>query len=272
MATQPAQAPDDVDVIRNGDFELPWEQEDGLAPEWEGYDNGQAHFGWYEELWAEAVYDGLRAQLMEIFETEANIYDRVMAIHQTVEVVPDSEYELTLYAIMRSDADPEFRNNHEFEMHWGIDPWGEGNYDNVEEWVLMPLTEQNRLGSTAEYPEDIRLQYEMITGTVKTNAHSDQITLFIRGLKKFSNNVEVNFDVDNVSLVGPPPGVEVVAVEIVEPTQTTPTEDDTGLPTSGAVLSTGASTGMFVFGGLVLLLVGVGATASLLGIKINKNN
>ena len=41
---------------------------------------------------------------------------------------------------------------------------------------------------------------------------------------------------------------------------------------TGAVLSTGASTGMFVFGGLVLLLVGVGATASLLGINIHKNN
>jgi len=51
-----AQAP--VNVIVNGDFEKPWENREGVAPDWEPYSNGQAHFGWYEELWPEAVYGG----------------------------------------------------------------------------------------------------------------------------------------------------------------------------------------------------------------------
>ncbi len=257
---QPAQQPNEVNVIRNGDFELSWVNQDGVAPEWEGYDNGRAHASWYEELWPEAVRRGERAQLMEIFEVEANVLDRVIAIYQTVDVVPNAQYALELYAIMRTDADPALRNQSEFEMHWGIDPFGEGNYDNVQTWHLMPLTEQNRRGSTAPYPEDIPLVYERITGTV-TTTNTNQITLFIRGLKKFPTNVEVNFDVDEVSLVGPAPGTIMAASK---PDAAAPTEQDAKLPTSGAVLSRPASVGMMLLGGLVLVILGTAAAASLL--------
>lgn len=250
--------PEMEDVINNGDFEKRWQPLNGVAPDWKPFSNGQADFGWYEEAWAEAVRKGQgHAQLMEIFRVEANILDRVIAIYQTVDVVPDSEYELTIHAIMRSDAAAVFRNQNEFEMHWGIDPYGEENYDNVEEWVLMPLTEQNRTGSTP--PEEVPLVYERITGTVSTTG-TNRITLFIRGLKKFPTGTEVNFDVDDVSLVGPRPGGPVVVIEPDVPPVAEPPE----VPQTGAVLSQSASVGVIAFGGLVLVLIGAFATFSLL--------
>ncbi|GAB4437610.1 MAG: hypothetical protein Kow0031_19440 [Anaerolineae bacterium] len=268
----PVPTPAGVNVIRNGEFEIPWPDEElnGVAPEWEGYDNGRAHFGWYEEMWPEAVWEGERAQLMEIFEVEPNYYDRVMAIYQTVDVVPNSQYFLEMYAILRSDADPELRNKDDRQMHWGIDPLGEGNYDNVTEWVLMDLNEQNRFGSTAPYPEDRLLEYQRVTGTI-TTTNSSRITLFIRGLKKFPDNVEINMNIDNVRLVGPnnvvaaasKPAPTAVAVQVT-PQPASPSQEDAALPSSGGVISRPASFGKVAIGGFVLIIIGVAATLGLL--------
>ncbi len=250
-----------TNVIVNGDFEKPWEADDGVgvAPDWEGYNNGQAHIGWYEELWPEAVYKGERAQLMEIFLVEANVQNRVVGIYQTAQVAPNATYDLRLYAIMRSQVQVDDRNKHEFEMSWGVDFSGAGNYDNVAEWHTMPLEEQFRLGSTGEYPADIPLFYELITGTVSTG-DSSKITFFIRGLKKFSTGAEVNFDVDNISLMGPPPGTIVV----ITPEPVDPPEEEDSLPDSGAILPKNISGGALILGGLVLVVLGLVATTSLL--------
>jgi hypothetical protein len=275
---QPAEVVEQ-NLIKNGDFEKPWEPLNGVAPDWVPYHNGQAFFGWYDEQWLEAVHKGEHAQLMEIDETEADILDRVIAIHQTVDVVPNSEYQLTIYAIMRTDAPAELRNKSEYEMHWGIDKLGEGNYDNVEEWVHMPLTEQLRIGSNGTFPEDIPLFYERISDTVRTGPDTNRITLFIRGLKKFPTGTEVNFDVDDVSLVGPAPGTTVIIVpaqsDQSEPAPTTPdtaetsdaaapAEESSSLPQSGATLTVPPSLGTFLIGGLILIVLGATATASLL--------
>ncbi len=251
-----------VNVIKNGDFEKPWETSD-VAPDWEPYNNGRAEFGWYDEQWLEAVHGGEHAQLMEIFHVEANVLDRIIAVHQTVDVVPDAKYDLTIHALMRSQAPAGDRNKYEVEMHWGIDLLGEGNYDNVTVWHPMPLTEQFRLGSTGKFPEDVPLFYEIITGTVYTT-DTNRITLFIRGLKKFSTGTEVNFDIDNVALVGPPPGTGPVVVVTPETPTTTSTEESSSLPTSGAILSENVSAGALILGGLVLVVLGTGAAVSLL--------
>jgi hypothetical protein len=250
------ETPEQVNVIQNGGFEE-WEDEDvheGIARYWEGYTNGKAIFGFYNETWPEAVLNGEHAQLMEINHVEANVLDRYIAIYQTVGVQPNSEYNLTLYAIMRSMAPAADRNNNEFEMHWGVDPSGEGNFDNVQEWHYMPLTEQFRLGSTGEFPEDVPLFYERITGTVATG-DSNRISLFIRGWKKFPTGTEVNFDVDDVSLLGPSAGA---------PVPKPPVEATPEMPSSGAVLRHNISVGAVALAGLVLIVLGTTAAASLL--------
>lgn len=248
-----------VDLIKNGGFEE-WDSNPlhGVALNWESYTNERAVFGFYDETWPEAVHKGEHAQLMEINTVEGGFMERVIAVRQTVAVNPNSQYNLKLYAIMRTQAPANDRNNHEYEMHWGVDYYGEGNYDNVETWHWMPVQEQYRLGSTGEYPEDVPLFYEMITGTIFTT-DTNEITLFIRGLKKFPTGTEVDFDVDDVSLVGPPPGVQ--------PTPTpapTPSPDDSNLPTSGAILPKNISAGALALGGLIFVVLGASAAAGLL--------
>ncbi len=242
-----------VDVIRNGGFEeRDSDPMNGAALEWTAYGNGQAHIGWYDETWPEAVKSGEHAQLMEIFQVEGNILDRVVAVHQTVNVVPNSAYDLTIHAIMRSDAPEPLRNQDEYEMNWGIDPSGQGNYDNVETWNHMPLTEQLRVGSHGDIPDNQPLFYEVITGTVNTGS-SSSLTLFIRGVKKFPNGTEVNFDIDDVSLVGPKGPVVIIRPE-----------SDNNLPNTGVNLPPNLSIGALVLGGLVIVLLGGAATANLL--------
>ncbi len=245
-----------VDVIRNGGFEdRDTNSNNGAALEWEPYSNGQAWFGWYNETWLEAVRTGKHAQLMEIFQVEANVLERVIATHQTVNVPANSTCNLTLYAIMRSQTLAHDRNKNEFEMHWGIDYTGEGNYENVEKWNLMPLKEQFRLGSTGEYPEDIPLTYETITGTVQTGS-SSSLTLFIRGLKKFPTGTEVNFDVDDVSLMCPQAAAP-------QPAAAPPAGQEL-VPATGFITPRNVSGGSLAVGSLILVALGLGAVISLL--------
>ena len=136
----------------------------------------------------------------------------------------------------------------------------------------MPLTEQLRIGSNGEFPEDVPLFYEVISGTVVTSG-TNSITLFIRGVKKFPTGTEVNFDVDNVSLIGPDPAAAPApdGSDFIAPAddsfQPAPVETDNDLPETGASLSTGASVGIFTAGGLILVVIGTAAAASLLGFQ-----
>ena len=252
-----------ANVIRNGGFEERNPADNGIALNWERFSNGQAWASWYDETWVEAVRTGKHAQLMEIFQVEPNVLDRVIAIHQTVAVVPNVAYSLTINAILRSQAQAADRNKNEVEMHWGVDYSGQGDYNNVTTWNLMPLTEQFRLGSTGEFPDDIPLFYETITGTIHTT-NTNRITLFIRGLKKFSTGTEVNFDVDDVSLVGPagaPQPLVPTTGEVSNPTL--PNQQAGNLPTSGAILPRNISGGALALAGLVLIALGASAAAGL---------
>ncbi len=253
-----------VDVIKNGGFEMGWQPLNGVPEFWSPYTNGEAVIGWYDEQWPEAVRNGNHAQLMEIDTVNGDILDRVIAVYQTVDVAPNSEYTLTIHAIMRTDAPESLRNKNEYEMNWGIDPFGEGNYDNVSEWVYMPLTEQLRIGSNGEFPDDKPLFYEVITGTIRTG-DTEKITLFIRGLKKFPTGTEVNFDIDDVSLIGPSPGMVPMA-EAEETAPTAPADSENDLPQTGATLylDDGSVVGKFALGAMVLLILGTAAAASLL--------
>ncbi|MFN8457429.1 MAG: hypothetical protein U0401_22680 [Anaerolineae bacterium] len=204
-------------VIRNGDFEN--NPTSSVATYWQPYHNGQAHFGWYDEKWAEAVHTGQHSQLMEIFQVEEPVPDRVIAIYQTVDVVPNTLYNLTFFAMMRTDAPIELRNKDQYGMDWGIDYTGQGKYHLVQQWQPITLTEQLRIGSnTVSVDEPARLFFEQITGSVLTG-NTRRLTLFIRGVKREPTGTEVNFNIDDVTLLGP------------YPLPPTPTPTPTGTPT-----------------------------------------
>jgi hypothetical protein len=287
-----------TNAIRNGDFEQ--NPTNSVATYWQPYHNGQAHFSWYDERWVEAVHSGEHSQLMEIFLVEGYVPDRVMAIHQTVNVIPNSVYSLTIFALMRSDAPIELRNKGQYSMAWGVDYSGRGQYELVQTWVPMTLTEQLRIGSnTVSSDEPGHLFFEHITGTIYT-ANSNRLTLFIRGVKHEPTGTEVNFNVDDVSLIGPypPPPTPTptpTATPTFPPTPTpspTPTSTSTPapsatpvaaqpalpvtgdealppgeqnhLPDAGGILPKNISPGVLVLGGLTLAVLGVWAANSLL--------
>jgi hypothetical protein len=263
-----------TNVIRNGDFEQ--NPQADVADHWEPFDNGQAHYGWYMEQWPEAVHSGRSAQLMEIYEVYGYAPGRIMGIYQTVEVVPNSIYSLTIHALMRSDAPEPDRNKDDYAMRWGVDYGGSDKYFRVENWVTMPLTEQLRLGSAGPAAEAQHLFYERITGQIFTG-DSRHITLFITGEKVTFSGTEVNFNVDDVSLIGPyplPPTPTPVQVndatqEVIPaaavPNQTPiPPAGENNMPNAGARLPGDISIGVVGLGGLVVVVIGLAATVNLL--------
>lgn len=262
-----------TNAIQNGDFED--NPRSSVATHWQPYDNGQAHFGWYMEEWPEAVHSGKRSQLMEIFQVEGNLPNRVMAIYQTVPVVPNSNYRLTIHALMRSDAPEPLRNQGDYGMDWGIDYTGEGKYYKVEQWVTMPISEQLRLGSAGPPGEAQHLFFQRITATVFTG-NAGKLSLFIRGVKITPSGTEVNFNVDDVSLIGPypvaPPAAEAIPAAAEDAPETAPDEvvppaDQESLPDAGGELLPQISLGALLLAGMVLVVLGVRAAKNLMFTK-----
>ncbi|HMR63914.1 MAG TPA: hypothetical protein PKE64_07885 [Anaerolineae bacterium] len=249
-----AQGP--VNIIQNGGFEERVADGSGLPVGWGPASNYGGEFGWYDEAWPEAVRTGQFAQLMEIDDVYTDT-EAVMAIYQTLNLAANAEYDLTIHAIMRSDYRFEERNQGVYEMQWGVDPLGEGRLANVETWLTLPLTEQYRLGSNGTFPDDVPLFYEVATGTIRTGPTNARVSLFIKGVKNEQDAPEVNFNIDDVSLVGP--------IYNRGTTSVLPTSGESLLPVTGEVTGSALSPGAVILGSLVLLATGAVATSGLLG-------
>lgn len=217
-----------MNVIKNGDFESWWHPDDGTAAYWFPYGQGKGHVAWYRERWDEAVYTGKQSQLMEIGLIEQGAHNVIVAVYQTTTVVPNSTYELSFQALMRSDAPTELLNTDEYEMYWGVDYSGRGDYDNVADWVPIPLEEQPRTGSNRYRQEQNTyktLKFELARGRVFVT-NQNQISLFIRGIKRNATGIEVNFNVDNVALVGPSPEYQMSPTRVPPPEEEEVTEGE----------------------------------------------
>jgi hypothetical protein len=186
-------------------------------------------------------------------------------------------------------------------MDWGVDYTGQGKYHLVQTWVPMTVTEQLRIGSnTVSGDEPGHLFFELITGTIYT-ANSNKITLFIRGVKHEPTGTEVNFNVDDVSLLGPyPPPPTPTPTPTVTPTfpplptltptptstptatslppatpiagpplpitgdEAVPPHEQNNLPAAGTTLPKDIPFSALVFGGVLLIILGGSAVAGVL--------
>ena len=195
-------------VVRNGDFEsLLWTKRDSVAPYWETYNNGHAEFTWLREEWPEAIHAGKQSQMLGIRLVPSDVTTRTIGIHQTIEVLPNSTYNLSFYALMRSDLSWEEFNKGLYNLYWGIDYSGQKQATNVKAWYRVPLNEQPRIGSNrhgAGTYYQRRLQFQRVYGSI-SSGNSDKLTLFILGTKNDVNGPEVNFNIDDVALFGPNP-------------------------------------------------------------------
>lgn len=185
-----------ANVIFNGSFEEGFVEGQGMGVGWGRFQNGNVMAGWYDDTWFKVVYDGEHAQLLEL--RDAGDSNRYVGIFQTVSVVTNAEYELTLHGLVRSDEGSPEASNYGYRMQYGIDFNGGTNWESEDiQWVELMWDDQPR--------EDLMgdNEYRMEAYSTRIKAQTDKLTLFIRGWKKWPDFKEGNFDIDGVSLVGP---------------------------------------------------------------------
>ena len=185
-----------ANLLVNGGFEEGFVEGQGQGVGWGRFQNGNVHAGWYDDTWEKVVCDGEHAQLLELKGAKEN--DRYVGIFQTVNVVPNSEYVLTLRGLVRSDSGSPENSDYGFRMQYAIDYTGGANWESLDiKWIELMWDEQPRQDPNGD------LQYRYETYTVKVKATSNKLTLFVRGWKKWADEVEGNYDLDCLSLVGP---------------------------------------------------------------------
>ncbi len=185
------------DLIFNGSFERGFNHLSfgDVGRGWGAINNGgAANYGYYDEQWDQVIVDGKHGQLLEInsksvYPTDADrysgIYQRIDGLH------PGAVYELTVRGLLRgegNEGDP-----YRFSAQWGYTDGPSNNWQQVDHW------EEMNLGPIYPRTEPVSMgQY-----TVHFRAPSQQITLFIRGWKKWAiSNVEMDFNLDAISLRG----------------------------------------------------------------------
>ncbi len=177
-------------VLQNGDFEEGF-QDNQLAKAWNGFDNGAAAFSFHIDDWPLVVIEGKFSQMMEI--KNAVEPNRFLGIYQTARVMPGKPYTFTMRGLVRTNTGNIQETSFGYRMQTGFDLKGGQDWEAVQEWVELPWDEQLRLQDS--------FRFETYTTTL--TASSDKLTVFIRAWKKWGDAGEGDFNVDDVSLVGP---------------------------------------------------------------------
>jgi hypothetical protein len=183
-------------VIENGGFEDGFIEGRGVAVGWDRFASHNVSAGWYDDTWTKVVFEGEHAQLLELIH--ALEPDRYAGIFQTIDVVPGTEYVLTIHGLVRSDEGSAEVSNFGYLMQYGINYQGGIDWQSSDiEWVELPWGEQPREDLTGQNV----YQLKTFTATIRTRAN--KLTLFIRGWKRWPGPGEGNYDIDGVSLIGP---------------------------------------------------------------------
>jgi hypothetical protein len=182
----------------NGSFE------EGFAPNgvglcWTGFDNGgSAYYHWQDDTAPAYAANGKHSQLLEVstMQYNASEAERFNGIYQTIAVVPNTPYTLTLKGILRVLATDPDKNTWAYIVQYAIDPNGGTDWNNVK-WNDIPW------GNQYNTDEGGALSSFSTLVTPSTG----KITLFIRALKKFPTRIRLLYvNVDGISFFGQTPG------------------------------------------------------------------
>lgn len=183
-------------LVYNGDFERGFNAVSvgKVGNSWGYFTNGGgANYGFYDDEWYRVRSDGAHSQLIEI--NTKNIYpvdnDRYAGIYQYITGLhPGVTYDLTVRGLLRGEGNED--DPYRFEAQWGFMPGYNGEWSTVNNWTAMnfgPISKRTDPAPLATY-------------SAKFVAQSTDITLFIRGWKKWGvPQVEMDFNIDGVSLV-----------------------------------------------------------------------
>jgi len=177
-------------VLRNSGFEEGF-QSSQLGKYWNGFDNGAAAFSFHADDWPLVVTEGKSAQMMEI--KNAVEPDRYMGIYQTGRVISGKAYTFTMRGLVRTNTGNVQETKFGYRMQVGFDLKGGQDWQAVQDWVELPWDEQLRLQDS--------FRFESYTTTL--TAKSEKLTVFVRAWKKWGDAGEGDYNVDDVSLVGP---------------------------------------------------------------------
>jgi hypothetical protein len=160
------------EVLKNGDFEGQFSA-DGLAQHWAGLRTDAAAINFSPETAAPFVHSGSKAQRISI--DQARQPDQYGGIFQTVELVPNEVYTLTIYGQVRSVPGNVEASSYGYRLQYALDQTGEQNWQNVTGWTELPWPEQALGSSTVTFSEY----------TTPIIATSEKATLFVRGWNKW---------------------------------------------------------------------------------------
>jgi len=189
----------DGELLINGDFESGFTYQEGcgmVGKGWRCFTNGgAAAYGFFDEMWDPAVWDGEHSQLIEINTWQiGGDPDRYAGIFQTVDVVPGETYEFTLRGMLRADDnDPD---PWRYRVQVGFDHSGGADWTAVTDWIELPWDDyhpRTNPGSFHEY-------------TTLVKAQGNKLTVFVRVWKKWGVWYrELDVNLDGISLFGPVP-------------------------------------------------------------------
>jgi len=196
--SQGNQPPAIQNLVVNSGFEGGFQQDFGIGYGWGGFSNGNAVVGWNADSWAPVVSAGKYSQSVEI--KDALSQDRYAGIYQTISVVPGEQYKLTIKGLIRSDEGSISLSDYGYRAQYAIDYNGETAWELLpaSAWQELPWDEQPLANPDSQ-------NYEFKTFETTITAQGDQLTLFIRGWKKWINKGTGIFNFDEISFVGPAP-------------------------------------------------------------------
>ncbi len=189
-------APITGDRVQNGSFEDGFEAHSvGLG--WTPFTNGAAVFEFLEETWPPAVFDGERAQRIQV--REAVQPDRYAGIYQTVDVLPGQTYELTLHGQIRTGQGDIQVSQYGYRMQLGIDYDGGQDWTAVDDWIELPWDEQR-------FDSEFLFFYDYAMPVLATGS---RLTIFIRSWNKWPDPGPAEYTLDAISLTGLIPSEEI---------------------------------------------------------------
>jgi len=195
--TLPAQpAPPGVqpgNLVINGDFEQGL-QSTGVAVGWQSFNNAGAEFSFQPRDWEVLTLDGQHSQFMRI--RKAQQPDRYLGIYQTVFVVPGATYTFSIEGAVRSEVGDVNLSQYGYRLQVGFDLQGAQAWKAVDNWIELPWDEQPR------QPQSLRID----RFSTQVTPVGDKLTIFIRAWKKWADEGEGAYNVDNIRLEGPAPG------------------------------------------------------------------
>jgi LysM repeat protein len=192
--------------IANGGFEL------GFTPTYLGMtgahwtpfvNGGAANYGFYDDQWPPVVASGSHSQLIEINTKGMNSGDtnRVAGLYQIITgLEAGKSYELSVAGQLRGVGGGDDPNR--FEAQWGYNVGRIPTWEGVPNWQFVdlgPIYPRTEPGAMKSF-------------TVRFVAPAPEITLFLRGVKKWgTGETEMDLNLDNLTLrscttvAAPPP-------------------------------------------------------------------